>query len=251
MVQRVDIPRKNLEDLCKIYAEMSGGTVENTGCLTTYLNPAYFYRRNFITKPLEDDAVNIPVLIKEGLEKGNPDLTTFTKELLDASTEEGFHAAGFDTLAVQQHGMIFDKGTPFDHAEDQNIRLINHNELSLWVDTMIEGFREENKPREDIVYSNLIKSPKVFYLAYVYEGQIIGTAMLYLTDDYPGITEVAVPNTYRGKGIATKLIVKILQMVHEMDLPGAVLQASDMGMPVYEKLGFRKVSNLCTVCLRQ
>ncbi len=243
MNKKIWIPQKNLEDFCKIYASLTDSEIEQHTSFTTYLNPGFFYSRNFIKSDLTENTKDIATQIIENAKAGKPHLTTYTVELMPPDAEMILQTMGFETM-LTQYGMTFEKGTPFDTVKDDHIEMICKEDLSAWTDTMIEGFREEHKQREDVVFENMINDPSTFFLAYRFNDRILGTAMLYMTPDYPGITEVAVPKESRGNKIATKLITHILQMVHEYEKPGVTLQASVMGRPVYEALGFKQVSEI-------
>lgn len=248
MNEKIWIPQKNLEDFCRIYAGLTNAAVEDHPSFTTYQNPGFFYSRNFIKAVPADSVKEIAAQIIENAKKGNPHLTTYTKELLPADADSVFQKMGFQTM-LTQYGMTFEKGTPFDTSKDDHVKIIDKDALSAWTDTMIEGFRDEGKEREDVIYENMIQDPGTFFLAYCSDGQIKGTAMLYFTDDYPGVAEVAVPKHFRGNKIATTLLLRILQMVHEYEKPGVTLQASVMGRPVYETLGFKQVSEIRNILL--
>ena len=250
MVDNIWIPQKNLEDFCRIYAGLTNGTMTDHASFTTWNTPGFFYCRNFIKEDPKENISDIADQIITNTKNGTPHLTTYTKELLPADTADIFYAKGFETL-LTQYGMLFEKGTAFDTTTNDHISIISEDELPAWTDTMIEGFVEDNKQREDVIYENLIRDPDTFFLAYRMEEKIVGTAILYLTDDFPGIAEVAVPRPYRGNKIATSLIRRILQMVHEYEKPGVTLQASPLGRPVYQSLGFQQVSEIHTIKLRQ
>lgn len=241
-------PQKNVEDFSRLFTELSGGTVKKMHPdYTTYQNASGLYSRNYIEMNIQSSISDLVEAILEGRKEGAPVLSTFTEEFLPPDTKEIFFRAGFEILPIQQHGMIYKKDRAINRTKDPHIKRIGEEQLSEWIDAMLEGFREENKPREDILYQTLIKSQDTFFLAYDIDDEIAGTALFYLTEDYPGITEVSVARKYRRRGVATALLKHMQQMVEEMDLPGAILQASPMGMPVYEQLGFHKVSNICTV----
>ncbi len=56
MINNIWLPQKNLEDFCKIYAGLTGSTMEDHMSFTTWKTPGFFYRRNFIK---QDPSENI------------------------------------------------------------------------------------------------------------------------------------------------------------------------------------------------
>ena len=72
------------------------------------------------------------------------------------------------------------------------------------------------------------------------DGAPVATSLAVRTGDTVGIYSVATAPEARGRGIGTAMTWHLLR---DAD-PGwtlAVLQASDMGRPIYERMGFRLV----------
>ena len=80
------------------------------------------------------------------------------------------------------------------------------------------------------------------------EGKIIGTAAILLFEFPPAftnplgikgyITNMYTAPEYRGKGLATKLLNQVLDEAKNRGVKDILLAASDMGKPVYRKVGF-------------
>ena len=251
------IPQDNLYKLCETYAGISGGQVEKQAFFTTTISPGFFYTRNFICSRktgkydavLNDELRNVINTITAGSEAGKPSLTTYTSDIMPDNTDTLFSENGFETLLVQ-HGMILEPDVYKCKDIDPHVRRINPDELSLWIDTMLEGFKKEDKPREDEIYEKMLQSPDLYFLAYEEDGIFKGTVLLHLLEKYSGIHEVSVPEQYRGHGISKKILNYAFNIVEKNGNHGVALQASDLGRPVYESLGFRKVSELHTVFIK-
>ena len=244
MKQTAWIPQENHEEFNKVFAQMSDSAVQSEiPNLTTYLTPPSFYRRNYISPFGHPDLKAIGESIIENAKKGFPTLTSMTPALFPEGAEDILFQMGFEVM-LPQFGMIFESGTPFDKTVDENIEVIQKDALSAWIDTMIEGFAEEQKEREDVVFESLIKSPDMSFFGYHKDGQIAGTGILYRGKDYAGIYEIAVPKRYRGHGIATAIVRHILRIAEDAGLKGTVLVASPMGQPVYERIGFEPLCRM-------
>ncbi|MBD3678142.1 MAG: GNAT family N-acetyltransferase [Rhodobacteraceae bacterium] len=76
------------------------------------------------------------------------------------------------------------------------------------------------------------------YLAF-HDGTPVGTASLVLTPHVAGLYAVGTQPDQRGKGIGRALTLHALNHARHADCRVGVLQASSMGKPLYEKLGFR------------
>jgi GNAT superfamily N-acetyltransferase len=68
-------------------------------------------------------------------------------------------------------------------------------------------------------------------------------ATLTLGDDL-GVHYVATPPNHQRRGLATSLLLTLLATARAAGLRTASLQASPAGAPVYERLGFRRVTSL-------
>lgn len=71
-------------------------------------------------------------------------------------------------------------------------------------------------------------------------GKPVSTSLLVLHRGIPGIYCVATLQEARGVGIGTALTREPLHLAKEMRFDFAVLQSSKLGLPVYEKLGFKE-----------
>ena len=80
---------------------------------------------------------------------------------------------------------------------------------------------------------------KAHYFAVEHDGQMVATSLVYLHDGLAGIYGVATRSEHRGKGLAAHLTAEPLRMAWERGYTTGLLQASEMGAPVYARIGFR------------
>ncbi|MEX2247315.1 MAG: GNAT family N-acetyltransferase [Dehalococcoidia bacterium] len=78
------------------------------------------------------------------------------------------------------------------------------------------------------------------YLAYV-DGEVAATSMLMATDRVAGVYCVATLDAYRRRGLGEAMTWRAMGDGAEMGCLFGYLQASEMGKPVYERMGFREV----------
>ncbi len=76
------------------------------------------------------------------------------------------------------------------------------------------------------------------------DGELVGSLMLFLDGDAPGIYDVATIPRLRRSGVATALLLAIGQIARARGLRRVVLQNALNLERLYEKVGFRRVSFL-------
>ena len=81
----------------------------------------------------------------------------------------------------------------------------------------------------------------VAFNAYV-DGEIASTATLVVSDDVAGIYNVATPPAFRRRGLGEAVTAAAVAEGGRRGCRIATLQASAMGLPIYERMGFRTVA---------
>lgn len=71
------------------------------------------------------------------------------------------------------------------------------------------------------------------------DGQVVGTACACVFEHVAWVNLVLVDQMWRGKGIGTRLMRYVLAYLDERGIPSIRLDATPLGQPVYEKLGFK------------
>ena len=85
------------------------------------------------------------------------------------------------------------------------------------------------------------------------DGKIVGTAAILLFEFPPAftnpsgikgyITNMFTVPEYRGQGLASELLKKVLDEARSRGVKNILLAASDMGKPVYKKVGFEEAGD--------
>ena len=76
------------------------------------------------------------------------------------------------------------------------------------------------------------------------DGAWACVALTLRVGDDVSVQYVATEAAYRRRGLASRLLVAVLEAAREEGMRSATLQASPDGLPVYERLGFRRVALL-------
>ena len=83
------------------------------------------------------------------------------------------------------------------------------------------------------------------------EQKCIGTGIVFYYDSVPSkinltgknayITGMYVEPEYRGRGVAKEILRRVISRVSGKGYKVIMLNASDMGRPLYEKVGFQEI----------
>ena len=77
-----------------------------------------------------------------------------------------------------------------------------------------------------------------------FDGIAVGTTVACIFDDVAWIAMVLVDPAVRGRGIGTALVRHALEFLDGTGIASVRLDATSLGQPLYEKLGFRSQYNL-------
>jgi len=75
-------------------------------------------------------------------------------------------------------------------------------------------------------------------------GAIVGVGCLYHVDRMVQLVNIASPEAVRGRGIGSAITGSLLNLARELGADAAMLTSTELGYPIYRKLGFETVFNL-------
>lgn len=112
------------------------------------------------------------------------------------------------------------------------LRILRHSyHLSQYAMDMLYGIFVRQDLKDDSVFYHYIGLLK---------GKPVGCASLFLAAGAAGIYYVGTLPDYRGRGIGKSMTTHCLKKAQEMNFRFAVLRASELGEPIYRKLGFQE-----------
>ena len=115
--------------------------------------------------------------------------------------------------------------------------------ISEWSQVIAAAFA---KPTEEAGMLLIGDHPECDFLMHREDGKIVAGMLLYCKNGNAGIHEVGTLEAYRGRGFAKALLQHAFAIAKEKGCAYATLQASPMGQPVYENLGFEDVGTINT-----
>jgi GNAT superfamily N-acetyltransferase len=115
-----------------------------------------------------------------------------------------------------------------------------------WVHVMRTGFGTPEVAESDLleVFAAIGSGPHMRTYLALMDGQPVATSQVFLAAGVAGIYQVTCLPEARGRGIGTAVTLAALLEARRRGYATAILQASDLGFPVYRRLGFRDYGRL-------
>jgi len=134
-----------------------------------------------------------------------------------------------------------------DDAASDHIRIApvkNQSDLLEWKNVSFEGFEmpaRAQDPYEKFVTSFDLstKTQQRLFIAY-FDEKPVASSMLFVHQKTAGIYYVSTLPSYRNKGCGLKITQATMKEAKNSGFKKVVLQATPMGMPVYQRVGFRE-----------
>lgn len=94
-------------------------------------------------------------------------------------------------------------------------------------------------------YESFLKNfmQREFFHSFVLEvsEEIIGTGNVLIKDSIGWLAHILVDSNYRNNGYGSQITKFLVDFLHDKGCTTQLLIATELGLPVYEKLGFRKI----------
>ena len=172
-------------------------------------------------------------------------------------TKEILQNAGFkrtEAIACMAIDISSDPMLQIQKSDEIAISLVKDNrELNKWETISFAGFEMPQNTRRQ--YNEFVKSfdvsknsPQKLFLAY-WQGEPVGTALLFLHGDTAGIYFVTTLTAYRDRGIALALVRRAMNYLQTATYKYCILQSSKEGFNVYLRGGFKECCQADVYCL--
>ena len=197
--------------------------------------PAIWPRTFFGTPSIEQTAAIVPH-IKDGT---LPPRIVMLQPKEPAVLAEKLVTAGF-RIMMQWPGMALDLTDKSFEKDERLIRLVDKKEtLQEWLDIVNSVLFKSEALDIDVLAAMWTSGQFLFYI--LQDGnEVATTALGYIHNGGLGIYMVATRSAHRRKGFAKKLTLHMLQDAKDRGCRAAYLEASDMGLPMYQQIGFKQ-----------
>lgn len=143
-------------------------------------------------------------------------------------------------------GMAIDLETvpeKFNVPEDMGIKeVLNLKELKIWTDVLVESFQFPKlitSYKKYFIKAGLNNLNFCYYLGF-FKEKPVATSIFFKGKEAAGIFYIGTVPHARGKGIAESMVRHILNEAKNHSYNICALQASELGYPLYKKIGFKK-----------
>lgn len=181
--------------------------------------------------------------------KGYPFSTWIDAQLLNDAWKELMQE--YDLIEAERNVMMKLENTL--HIEVNQFHQINitpvksNEELMKYTEVFMSLF--EGSPEKEAleIYFNKFSQVKLNANVQMFIGCIgdmpVATGLLIESEDSYGIYDVMTKETYRGKGFGSEMFQFLLNQTKDKQKP-VVLQASDDGINIYKRFGFKEVGEM-------
>jgi GNAT superfamily N-acetyltransferase len=165
---------------------------------------------------------------------------------LDPGFEEAAAHLGLQD-AGDVPGMVLHPLTPAPQraADLRCVRVEGEQDVAVLAAIIVEAFGRAEQLATAFTPALLDASGVEAYAGYVAD-EPVASALLMRTGDVAGIYGIGTREAWRGRGIGEAITWHAAEQGRRAGCTTASLQASDMGRPVYERMGFRTIAQYRT-----
>lgn len=211
-----------------------------------YVFTKNWYNRIFMANFNESSASNDIASIISRIKELNISASWYvTPKSRPANLQDLLKDYGF-TYQDDWKSMAIDlKSTPesFDIPEGMEIKeVLNLDELKIWTDVLVESFEF---PKIAVSYKKYFINSGTQNLNFQYylgilNGKPVASAVLFKGEEAAGIFYIGTIPKRRREGIAKAMVYHLLNKAKNEGYNISILNASEMGYPLYKKIGFKK-----------
>lgn len=236
----VEVSARTLADgFARVARQIEGGEVAQAGPVRLIASgtPLQEFNVAFVHGPVVDANATLDEIASFYARIGVPYRVmvplAHAPQLATAALERGHVPRSFDAMTLMP---IETAPAPHDVVIE---RVTDAATMAVFSATVSVGFGGADDATAAINGPWLLRDPGMaFFVAYI-DGEPAGTALVCVTDEIAGIYGVATLEAFRRRGVASALTSAALREGARQGCVIGALQPSDMGRPVYERMGFR------------
>lgn len=205
--------------------------------------PFAFFNIAFVHRPLRRTEESYERALRHFTERHLPSIICFPPGL-DNNTETFVTSLGHNPAAPHPGMTLFPIPKPTDTSHELEIRSVTDDkDLELFQATAEAAFNMPFSLPQHLLKTRFRDHPAVsMFLGFVDDNPVC-TSCLVTAGSVAGVYWVSTLPDYRHRGYGTTMSWHAISAGEELGCDMATLQASVMGRPVYEKMGFKVAAN--------
>jgi GNAT superfamily N-acetyltransferase len=231
----------NYAEAYRQYAvQLDGETYERGGLYVVSVGvPISMFNQAFVMRPLDDPKRLIAEATRFFDERELP-FVVRVREGVDPDAERACEELGLPYSDTAPGMVLEDLSRDYRAVDGLDIRTARDGEsLQQHVDILIEAFHMPAELGRRLITERMLDAPDVeLYVGYV-DGEPVATSALIASSRVAGVYNVATRASHRGHGIGEAITAHAVKRGASMGCLISSLQASQMGYPVYERMGFQ------------
>ena len=241
--EKAKLALASLTDSCEMLSAKSKGMVHGDGYDAYFVPETFWYNRVRLHGELGEKLGGVVRGLGQLAKDGKlPKLLCYLEsEYTDADIAQLLLEAGYVPM-VSQRAMYMPLGARDAAPVPEQIEPVPLEDMDAWIATICTAFGKPLEPGLKLLHGD----EDCTFLQWRENGEVVAGMLLICRNGNAGIHEVGTLPEYRGKGIASVLLSRLLDIAAERGCDCATLQASEMGEPVYAKLGMEGVSQVRT-----
>lgn len=177
------------------------------------------------------------------LTRGLPCLWWATPSGHAAELEPVLTGLGFASEPVP--GMYVDLDGPVDPRlpDDTTIDAVGSDRLDDLLPVFLDGYGipHDFAPEFGTLFEELVGGHGMLHVLASVDGRPLAGGSAWFTGDTAGLYNISTLEEARGRGLGYAVTAALMNLARDRGCTHAVLHASEMGRPVYERLGFVEV----------
>lgn len=235
---------ENYWESYRLIAKACGGEVLDEGGVLAVATgvPVAMLNIAFVRRPLASPRDALVAAI-DFFDRQRLPFVVRVREGIDPTAEEAAEDMGMpysDTVPGMALWPI-----PEPPSGSKQLRIVNVRDdrtLAQFQGVLAEGFGMPLEIAERLIAPGLLRQDGVELYLGEADGRVVAASTLVQTGSTAGIYNVATVSDFRRRGLGAAMTWHCVSRGLQFDCSLAALQASSMGRPVYERMGFRTVA---------
>lgn len=179
-------------------------------------------------------------LVDGYIARGKPFLWWATPSHLTPESDSVLRSRGLQPSP--EPGMHVPLGAPVDPHTTAGVEIVETEPTAEVVGVMLAGFEFPDFVGDPLLRAfGAFGSEVIFHVIARLDGEAVSTGSVFVTGSTAGIYNIATVQSARRQGIGYAVTATLMNLARDRGCTDAVLMASPMGRPTYERLGFVEV----------